>query len=119
MDLKKLKLGASTVVLAWSYKFKDKKSQIKELTQFINDMAESRIENENGADWEEYKEMGKDEVEDQLSGLQGKVNGKAVKDVFYGLLEDLDKNDIKQVQRGLKHSNWDGRDDWHYIYDGL
>ena len=115
-SLNGMKIGQSKVVTSgWGYKFKNKAEQIKALTEYINDMAESRINNEGGADWEEYKERGVSEVDDQLSGLSGKVNGKEVHDVFYALMEGLTDEEMKKVAKGLKHSYWAPGDDWHYI----
>jgi hypothetical protein len=121
MNLKNLKIGQSLLVEAsHGYKFKNKQEQIKALTEFINDMAEHRIHNENGADWEEYKEQGRDEVEDQLSGISGMtVNGKEVKDIFHALMEGLSHEDMQKASKGLKHSNWKPGDDYHYIWEGL
>jgi len=101
------------------YNFTNKKEQTKALTDFINDMAIFRINNENGEDWEWYKSMGIDEVEDQLSGISGQVvNGKEVKDIYEALVNGLDKDDFVLINSNLNNSIFTG-DGWHYIHGGF
>lgn len=81
------------VLVEWSYKFKSKEDQKKQVTSFIKDMMNSRIENDiNSGDFD--PEFIGDTVEDQLTGLHGEVNGKETEDVFKDLTKGMSEKEI-------------------------
>ena len=106
------KMGESALN-EWSYSFKEKEDQKKQLIEFYRDMMISRVENDaNSGDYDE-KMIGGD-VEDQLTGLQGEVNGKKVADVYKALVAGLSKEEIEQCADDAGVVDKDG---WAY-YDG-
>jgi uncharacterized protein (DUF2267 family) len=54
------------------------------------------------------------EIEVQLSGLYGSVNGKDVDDVFKVLSEGLSDDDLKEVSDEIKNGYWDHESDLAY-----
>jgi len=102
-----------------NYTFSNKKDQIKTLTDFIDEMAHFRIHNEGGDDWKYFRDLGRDEIEDQLSGVSGRVNEIEVFDVFCALAGGLSMKELESVSDNLKYSTWIVGDDYHYIYSGL
>lgn len=99
--------------------FKNKEQQLKVLSNWLKWMKKGRMdsEREDFQDLEpgEYKDAvaSRQEVEDQLSGVSGEVNGKKTDDVYEALTQGLSEEEIEDVADALD-IRIDG--DWGY-YD--
>lgn len=108
---------ASTQVRASSFNFfKDPKkdSQKEALVEFLTWMQEGRIENDaNDSDYDPM--LVGEEVEDQLTGVGGDVNGKKTQDIYKELTKGLTEEDIKEcsTKAGIDYID----NGWAY-YDG-
>lgn len=55
------------------------------------------------------------EVEDQVSGIDGNVNGQPVADVFEALKEGLTEEELKLAAKEMDEAYWDAKSDLIYV----
>lgn len=55
------------------------------------------------------------EIEEQISGISGKVNGKDVSCVFSALTSNLSADELKSAAADINDAYWDGKRDCIYI----
>lgn len=105
----------ASVVRSSAFVFEDQPTQILALEEFFQWMYEGRVENDaNDSDYN--PDMVGQDVEDQLTGVSGDVNGQDVQDIFKTLTQGLSEEQIKEAAASVDAIDYI-TEGWAY-YDG-
>lgn len=105
-------IEASTILTASNFEFVDEASQEEALKEFFGWCLEGRIENDKN-DPEFNVDHYAEDIEDQLTGIQGEVNGTATQDVFKSLTKGMSPKKIEEI--ALEVDGIDSiKDGWAY-----
>ena len=99
----------------WGYNFKNKKEQIQQLVKFFERMRNGYIENDFNGDLASVFKYGNEDVEDQLTGVSGEVNGNETDDIFVELMKGLSTEELKIVSDKISKElglYWTHGNDW-------